>query len=448
MPACAYVFYTSVDSLLNKVYQKLQKQLPGVQKLALQQEQQKWCKEKNNFFATQDKQYEDSERTDIWGPEMRVVTWGEKESFIEKRLWVLVNKLEYINAPVKIKKVDSLLSTMFNNSQPGIGIGVVQNGNTVYATGFGLKNITTKEGNSSTTNFNIASLTKQFTAMAILQLAEKGKLSLDDSPGKYLSDLNKTVAAKITIRNLLTHSSGIVDHYGLIKDTTLKHAHNIDVYNAIKNIDTTYFTPGTQFRYSNTAFCMLALIIEKASGMGYNQYMLQNVFTPAGMQHTTLWNEHAALYNPATGYAYDSATHNFVKSGADEHVFFSTEGDGGVYTSIEDYIQWFEALQDGKVFSKKIVQQARSIEFSIDKQKQLGYGFGWFVDAGTGPVKVYHSGDNSGFRTFSFSIPSQNFLIVIFANREDINIEELVQKIYQILQPGVKPFVKVEELTS
>lgn len=369
----------------------------------------------------------------------------QQMKFVVAISFLLITITSYSQA---IHTIDSLLSTVFSTSQPGIGIGIVQNGKTIYTKGFGLKNIQTKQANTSTTNFNIASLTKQFTAMAILQLAEKGRLSLDDSPGKYLTDLNKKVAAKITIRNLLTHTSGIVDHYGLIKDNTLKHAHNIDVYNAIKNIDSTYFTPGTQFRYSNTAYCMLALIIEKVSGMGYNQYMQQHIFTPAGMKHTTLWNELTALYNPATGYAYDSTTKTFVKSGADEHVFFSTEGDGGVYTSIEDYIHWFSALQGGKVFSKAIVQQARSIEYSIDKNKQLGYGFGWFADAGTGPLKVYHSGDNSGFRTFSFSIPSQNFLLVIFANREDINIEELVQEIYQILMPGEKPFTKVEELTS
>ena len=347
-----------------------------------------------------------------------------------------------------VHTVDSLLSSLFNNRQPGISIGIVENGNTVYSTGFGLKNMLSGQGNSSTTNFNIASLTKQFTAMAILQLAEKGKLSLDDSPGKYLTTLNKKVAATITIRQMLTHSSAIVNHYGNVKDKTLKHAHNIDVFNAIKDIDSTYFTPGTQFKYSNTAFCMLALIIEKVSGVDYNTYMQKNIFGPAGMKHTTIWNEDTAIYNPVTGYEYDSTTNGFIKSGADEHVFFSTEGDGGVYTSVDDYIQWFNALQGGKVFSPAIVEQARSMEFTIDKAKQSGYGFGWFIDAGSGPLKVYHSGDNSGFRTFSFSIPSQNFLIVIFANRDDINIEELVLKIYSILQPNAKPFVKVEELTS
>lgn len=348
----------------------------------------------------------------------------------------------------QVHSVDSLLNTMYNNQQPGIAIGIVQNGKTIFTGGYGVKDVTTKQLIQASTNFNIASLTKQFTAMAVLQLAQQGKIKLNDSPGKYLPSLNKNVANKITIRQLLTHSSGLIDHYSYVKSNGLQHAHNIDVFKAIENIDSTYFTPGTQFRYSNTAFCTLALIIEKVSGTTYNNYMQQHIFIPAGMNHTAIWNEHTQVYQPATGYTLDSVTNKFIKSQAEEHVFFSTEGDGGVYTSVDDYIRWFNALQGGNIFNAAIVQQARSIEFAIDKTKQLGYGFGWFIDGGSGPVKVYHSGDNSGFRTFTFSIPSQNFLIVVFANRDDINIEELVQKIYSLLMPGAKPFTKVEELTS
>ncbi|HWB27354.1 MAG TPA: serine hydrolase domain-containing protein [Chitinophagaceae bacterium] len=344
-------------------------------------------------------------------------------------------------------QIDSLLSATFNPHEPGISVGII-NGRSVFTNSYGVRDIATKQPLTASVNFNIASLTKQFTAMAVFQLAEKGKLSLEDNIGKYLPALNKNTGNKITIRELLTHSSGIIDHYDYADTKNLQHAHNIDVFRAIQNIDSTYFAPGTHFRYSNTAFCLLGLIIEKASGMGYDDYMEQHIFKPAGMQHTVVWNEHTSIFSPATGYTFDSATSSFKKSQAEEHIFFSTEGDGGIYTSVDDYMQWFITLQRGRVFSKDIVNKARSIEFTIDAAKQLGYGFGWFVDAGTLPVKVYHSGDNSGFRTFTFSIPSQNFLIVIFANRDDVNIEDIVQKIYQLLKPGQKAFTKVEELTS
>jgi CubicO group peptidase (beta-lactamase class C family) len=126
---------------------------------------------------------------------------------------------------------------------------------------------------------------------------------------------------------------------------------------------------------------------------------------------------------------------------------FSTEGDCGIYTSVDDYIKWLEVLQNHKIFSKQIIDAARSIEFTIDAGKKLGYGYGWFVDENV-PKKVYHSGSNGGFRTFSFTIPEENFMIVIFSNRDDIDIEEVVLKMMQILNPNEKPFTKIEVLTS
>ena len=228
----------------------------------------------------------------------------------------------------------------------------------------------------------------------------------------------------------------------------MKHAHNIDVYNAIKNIDSTYFTPGSKFRYSNTAYCLLALIIEKLSGLSYNKYMKENVFKPAGMVNTIVWNENAAIKNQVTGYEWDSAEHVFKISGADEHIFFSTEGDGGIYTSVNDYIQWFRALQSNKIFSKKITDKARNIEFAIDPAGKAGYGFGWFIDESENTTKVFHSGLNGGFRTYSFTIPSQNYLMVIFSNRDDIDLEMIVQKIIHLQWPSMLPFIKIEKLTS
>jgi CubicO group peptidase (beta-lactamase class C family) len=193
---------------------------------------------------------------------------------------------------------------------------------------------------------------------------------------------------------------------------------------------------------------LLALIIEKTSGLTYRDYLKKNIFKPAGMTHTKVWNEHAEIFSPATGYSWDSAQNKFTQSGPDENIFFSTEGDGGIYTSVDDYIKWFEALQSDKIFSKKIVDEARSIEFTINSDKKLGYGYGWFIDESTALEKVYHSGSNGGFRTFSFTIPEENFLIVIFSNRDDIDIEEVVLKMMQILKPNEKSFTKIEVLTS
>ena len=346
-----------------------------------------------------------------------------------------------------IAKIDSFLHGVYIDTLPGASIAVLQNNSIAFEKSYGVSNIHSTSKITSNTNFNIASLTKQFTAMAILQLATGGKLSLDDKLSRFFPDMDQRVANAIMIRHLLTHTSGIIDHYAYADTNHLKHAHNADVYNAIKDVDSLYFMPGTQFRYSNTGFCLLALIIERVSGMTYNSYMDQIIFKPAGMQHTSVWNENNVIVQPATGYEWDSTQNKFVTSGPDEHIYFSTEGDGGIYTSIHDYIQWLHALQEGKVFSKSIVDKAMSIEYFIKKVSGLGYGFGWFVDESSTYKKVYHSGSNGGFRTYSFDIPGQ-YSIIVFSNRADIDVETIVQKINGILYPGSKPFTPIEVLTS
>jgi D-alanyl-D-alanine carboxypeptidase len=346
------------------------------------------------------------------------------------------------------KKVDSLLQSVYADDLPGVSVAIVHDGKVILKKSYGVREIDSKEKISSSTNFNIASLTKQFTAMAILQLAEKNKLSLSDKLSHFFPKMNPKLADAITVKELLTHTSSIPDHYDYTNTKNMHHAHDRDVLDAIKNTDSTYFTPGTKFRYSNTAFCILALIIEKTSGLSYHEYLEKNIFLPSGMKHSTVWNEQASIRQPAIGYELDSMQKKFRKSQAEENVFFSTEGDGGIYTSVNDYLKWFKALQSGKVFPKKITDEARSIQFSIDKNKRPGYGYGWFIDNNDIWKKVYHSGSNGGFRSFSFTIPSQNILIVIFSNRADIDLEEVVLKIIHLVMPVNKPFAKIEKLAS
>ena len=335
-----------------------------------------------------------------------------------------------------LRQIDSLLKTIYKNDEPGASIVILQKEKPFFKKSYGIGDLDTREKISSETNFNIASLTKQFTAMAILQLADRKKLSLQDHLSKFFPGLNKNVANKVTIRHLLTHSSGIVDHYDYTETKAIRHAHNADVLNAIKNIDSFYFDPGTSYRYSNTAFCLLALVIEKLSGMNYSAYMKKNIFSPLGMTNTTVWSENAKIISEATGYEVDSATTTFKRSGADENIFFSTEGDGGIYTSIDDYLKWINALQSGKIFSRTSIRLARWPQFPINKEKKLSYGYGWFIDESSSPYKVYHSGSNGGFRTFCFTIPDEGYVIVVFSNRTGIDLENVILEINKILRPG------------
>lgn len=349
---------------------------------------------------------------------------------------------------IQVKQADHLLDSVFPKDQPGIAVAIVKDGKTVFSNGYGLSNTITKTKITPATNFNIASLTKQFTAAGILYLQEKGLLDIDKTISHYFPDMIRSVSEKMTIRQLLTHSSGITDHYDLVQVEKGKHGYARQVYEAVKNKDSFYFTPGSSFRYSNTAYCLAGLILEKISGKTYRDFIRQAFFLPLSMDHSTVWGEHENIYNAATGYDKDSTSGQFIKSQAEEHVFFSTEGDGAIYTSVNDYVKWFQSLQHASILNRKDIALARSIQNPVPNQKGVGYGYGWFVNTRQQPVYIYHSGDNGGFRTYSFSIPELNYLVVIFANRSDIDIERVVMQINQLLFPDLPAMVPVEVLTS
>ncbi len=347
-----------------------------------------------------------------------------------------------------IKRLDSLLRTCYKDNEPGAFVIISHNGQVTFKKGYGLANMQTAEKITSSTNFNIGSVTKQFTAFCIAQLAEKKKLSLQDKIIKYFPDFNPATGNAITIQMLLTHCSGIIDHYAFTDTNTVKHATDKDVLNAVKNIDSTYFIPGTKYRYSNTAYCLLAMIIEKISGMPYNEYISKNIFTPLQMQHAVVLQTGKPIYSRAYGYEYDADKKHFTKLDEDEAIFFSTEGDGGIYTSADNYLKWFLSLQNPLPQNKNVVQQCRSAHFLIDSLNKLSYGYGWFVSEKDAVKAVYHSGSNGGFRAMVFTIPSKKYMVAVFSNRTGVDLEQLVQQINEIAGVTNNSFTKVEALVS
>jgi D-alanyl-D-alanine carboxypeptidase len=366
-----------------------------------------------------------------------------------KILWLLIFMLgENTYAQTALQQVDALMQSHFKTNEPGAGICIVQQGKVIFKQGYGVTSLEHPATLSSTTNFNIASLTKQFTAVAILQLADKNRLSLSDPVSKYFPELNAVTSNRVSIFHLLTHSSGLQDHYNYTDTKNMQHANDHDVLKAVTKTDSLYFTPGSSYRYSNTAFCLLALIIEKVSGLPYAEYIKQNIFTPLGMTHSSVLDTTQPLYNAATGYQWDSAKNSFMQSDANENIFFSTQGDGGIYTSLDDYLKWFTALQKGTVLSPALIKQARSIQHIIDPANQLGYGFGWFVGAKEQPAVVYHTGSNGGFRSIVVTIPTDNYALVIFCNRTGVDLEKLAKEINKILRITNKSLQRIESLIS
>ena len=343
-------------------------------------------------------------------------------------------------------RTDSLMSSIYQGGHPGAAIAVIKDGSVVFKRGYGVADMESNMPITPSTNFNICSMTKQFTAYAILQLHREGKLSLDDKLSRFFPDFTSTVAGIVSVRQLLTHSSGIMEHYSYVDKARYREFWDKDVLAALQTVDSVYFPAGSRYRYSNAAFCLLALIIEKLSGETYPGYICNHVFAPLHMVRSNVMQPDFKISDRSFGYECEKDT--FRISDAKESLFFSTMGDGGVYTSIDDYLRWITAIQQKRLLDPALVREAQSAQFSIDAARNLSYGFGWFVAGSDDSKLVYHTGSNGGFRTIVLMKPTAKYAVVIFSNRTGVDLEDLVRVINGIYGIDDKAFVKLESLIS
>ena len=311
--------------------------------------------------------------------------------------------------------LDSAMHRNFPADQPGGALLVVIDGKTVYNRGVGLANLETKTPISAETNFRMASVSKQFTAMCILLLEKQKKLSVDDNLLKFFPDFNQKVGKLIKLRHLLTHTSGILDYESLLSSTQKEQVFDNDVLNLLKPQDSTYFEPGTRFRYSNSAFCVLAQVVEQVSRQSYLTFITANIFKPLGMNQTTLYEPKRTIPNRAMGYARNQdKTIRF----SDQSVTSGTKGDGCVYTSLTDYKKWNDALTSGKLIN--LSEHLKRVNHPIEGQANGFYGLGWFFTQTNGTAHTFfHSGSTCGFSNCVVRIPEKRTLVVLFSNLAD-----------------------------
>jgi len=248
----------------------------------------------------------------------------------------------------------------------------------------------------------MASVSKQFTAMAILLLEKKGSLSLDDPLIKWLPELPARVGKTILIRHLLTHSSGLLDYEDLIPATQTTQVLDADVLRLLSTHDSTLFPPGSRFRYSNSGFCLLALIVERVVHDTFANYITTNIFLPLHMDSSAVYIPGAHIPGRAMGYPNDQS------------VTSATKGDGGVYTSLSDYAKWTRALQKNQLIN--LPATLKRLRFPI--APNIFYAAGWFEEP-TPPTLLFHSGSTCGFSTFVIQFPADELGIVFFSNLAD-----------------------------
>ena len=301
------------------------------------------------------------------------------------------------------------IETEFLNNPQNIGKGilVINNGKVVYENVSGLADRQAGTLVNTKTNFRMASVTKQFTAAAIYLLIKQGRLKLTQNLTEFFPDFC-AVGKNITIHHLLTHSSGIVDYEEIMPKDLKSQLSDKDVLDMVKNVNRTYFLPGSQFRYSNSAFCLLALIIEKASGEKYDDFLNNEIFKPLGMSKTVVYEADKNIPNRAFGYALNENKQIYF---SDQSHTSATKGDGGVYTSLDDYEKWFRKRKTvlGLDFNK-LFPLSNSLIF--DKNY---YSFGWFVSKGN-PEVLFHSGSTCGFTNMVVEVPATHTLVVYFTD--------------------------------
>lgn len=341
--------------------------------------------------------------------------------------------------------LDALLDRHYIASTPGAVLLVAKGKEVVYSGSRGRASLQTGAAITPDTIFRLASVSKQFTAMCIHLLAQQGLLQLSDRLSSYFPELGHW--PEVRLLHLLNHTSGLPDFEEHIPESQQAQLSDEDVLRITAQQKALLFSPGSQYRYSNTAYILLGLLAERASGKNYADVLQEYIFRPLGMQHSILYEADALIPNRAMGYRLDSNA-DFILS--DQNIGTATRGDGCIYTSAVDYFRWWQALENNPLFN--INHQLETAASSIDNVRGWKYSMGWFVsDIGNGKYEYCHSGDTSGFTNLVQWQPEHDTLVVCFSNiaQNHTFLGELLQALqpYQEFCPKSELVHHLQELT-
>jgi CubicO group peptidase (beta-lactamase class C family) len=360
----------------------------------------------------------------------------------------------------KTQKLDSLFQKLSSNKEFNGNVLIAEKGKVIYKNSFGLANETSKEKLNENSIFELASVSKQFTAFAIVILKEKGKLNYEDKIGDILPQLS--FYKNITIRNLLHHTSGLPDYMKILDsllidktwDNKTKIANNkdiLDVYEKYK--PSLLFEPNEKWEYSNTGYAILASIIEKVSGKSYAEFLKTEIFKPLKMNNTFVYNRRLKpqnIKNYAFGYVYsDSLKTNQLPDqikGLDLYVYTldGIVGDGTVNSTIADLLKWDRNLNTNKLVSKNGMNEVFN-PTTLNNGIKTKYGFGWFIDNNETFGKIVnHSGSWPGYISYIERHIDNDKTIILLQNNDTKNTKIPSKQVRQILY-NIKPLTLNED---
>jgi CubicO group peptidase (beta-lactamase class C family) len=354
------------------------------------------------------------------------------------------------------KQMESAFSGIASSDTPGFAVLVKKDDKIIFEQGYGVRDLRTKTKIDAHTNFRLASFTKQFTAMAIMLLVHDGKLKYEET----LTDIFPEFPAygkQITVRNLLNHTSGLPDYEDLM-DAAEKtkgqiwspenQIHDSEVLQLLEEESHAKFAPGMKWEYSNSGYVVLGLFVAKRSRKSFAEFLQQRIFAPLKMNRTLVFEKGKnEISNRAFGHS--KKENNFVET--DQSSTSATEGDGGVYSNLEDLSKWDDALRNHTLLSEKEflaaitppqlppgaeAKLAEDVPVSLRSQASA-YGFGWFLNLKDAHPLMWHYGETMGFKTAILRYTRDNITVIVLCNRTDLDQGALVLKAAKLVLPDI-----------
>ncbi|MBA3694575.1 MAG: beta-lactamase family protein [Acidobacteria bacterium] len=337
----------------------------------------------------------------------------------------------------KVEKIETAITAwMTQNKAPALSVAIVTNNQMSFSKGYGLADVENNVAARSDTAYRLASISKSLTAIAVMQLAERGKIDLNAPINKYCAAYPESQALKdapvkkfsITVRQLLVHQSG-VRHNKPEEVLSTKHYNNItEAVGSFKD-DPLVIEPGTKYSYSTPGYTLLGCAIESASGVSYIDYLRENIFKPAGMTRTFVDDVYAIIPNRARGYR---KTEKGEIINAPLHDTSIKIPGGGLVSTAEDLAKFATAVNTNQLVKPETLAQMWTKPKTSDGKEQ-GYAMGFLINDRDGLLRVFNDGSQAGTRTYLFLMPKQNLAIALMTNLERAYCEELVPKIIEAL---------------
>jgi CubicO group peptidase (beta-lactamase class C family) len=310
-----------------------------------------------------------------------------------------------------------LLADYDGNDSPGACVLARRAGAVVYQGCVGLAEIETHRAATAATNFRLASLTKQFTATAVLSLVADGRLATTTSLRAAFPDFPPWADA-ITIHHLMTHTSGLVDYEDLMPEGDDRQITDAGVLALLRAQDSTYFPPGSAFRYSNSGYAVLAQIVGAVSGRPFGAYLDQAVFAPLGMTGTVAHVDgETTIGDRAFGY---SRQDDGSWGRTDQSPTSAVLGDGGIYTSLRDLNHWLAVVEGRDSLLPAPLADEVFTPWTAAEREGERYGYGWFLDTAGDRHRFRHEGSTIGFRNAVQRFPDEDLTVVLLTNRNEI----------------------------